>query len=197
MRLLGPERTVRRPSVSDRRSSPMPALPRPTLRKVAHRIADEDASRPLWRHPVTIAAAALALTLGAVPLLPDGGQDDAARSRRPPRRPVPPAPSAAAESRPRCGPRSTACSPRVRPSTARRGVRRSRRRRCGARPSRASATASASAGPTSRRRPSRHGWRPARRLAPPSAPATWTPTGCWPAPSRVRRPLARRRSAPS
>ena len=54
----------------------MPALPRPTLRRVAHRIADEDASRPLWRHPATIAAAALALTLGAVPLLPDGGQDD-------------------------------------------------------------------------------------------------------------------------
>jgi hypothetical protein len=54
----------------------MPALPRPTLRKVAHRIADEDASRPLWRHPVTIAAAALALTLGAVTLLPDGGRDD-------------------------------------------------------------------------------------------------------------------------
>ena len=54
----------------------MPALPRPTLRRVAHRIADEDTSHPLWRHPVTIAAAALALTLGAVPLLPDGGQDD-------------------------------------------------------------------------------------------------------------------------
>lgn len=54
----------------------MPALPRPTLRRVAHRIADEDASRPLWRHPATIAAAALALTLGAVPLLPDGGQDE-------------------------------------------------------------------------------------------------------------------------
>ena len=55
----------------------MPALPRPTLRRVAHRIADEDTSRPLWRHPVTIAAAALALTLGAVPLLPDGDADDA------------------------------------------------------------------------------------------------------------------------
>jgi hypothetical protein len=54
----------------------MPALPRPTLRRVAHRIADEDATRPLWRHPATIAAAALALTLGAVPLLPDGGPDD-------------------------------------------------------------------------------------------------------------------------
>ena len=54
----------------------MPALPRPTLRRVAHRIADEDASRPLWRHPATIAAAALALTLGAVPLLPDGDHDD-------------------------------------------------------------------------------------------------------------------------
>lgn len=54
----------------------MPPLPRPTLRRVAHRIAAEDVSRPLWRHPVTIAAAALALTLGAVPLLPDGGADD-------------------------------------------------------------------------------------------------------------------------
>jgi hypothetical protein len=42
---------------------------------MAHRIADEDSSRPLWRHPATIAAAALALTLGAVPLLPDGGSD--------------------------------------------------------------------------------------------------------------------------
>ena len=50
----------------------MPAFPRLTLRRVAHRIADEDVSRPLWRHPATIAAAALALTLGAVPLLPDG-----------------------------------------------------------------------------------------------------------------------------
>ena len=54
----------------------MPELPRPTLRRVAHRIADEDGSRPLWRHPATIAAAALALTLGAVPLLPDGGPDE-------------------------------------------------------------------------------------------------------------------------
>ena len=36
----------------------MPALPR----RLAHRIAAEDASRPLWRHPITIAAAALALT---------------------------------------------------------------------------------------------------------------------------------------
>jgi hypothetical protein len=54
----------------------MPVLPRPTLRRVAHRIAAEDASRPLWRHPATIAAAALALTLGAVPLLPDGAAED-------------------------------------------------------------------------------------------------------------------------
>jgi hypothetical protein len=47
-------------------------IPRLLAHRIAHRIASEDASRPLWRHPVTIAAAALALTLGAVPLLPDG-----------------------------------------------------------------------------------------------------------------------------
>lgn len=50
-------------------------LPRFLAHRIAHRIASDDASRPLWRHPATIAAAALALTLGAVPLLPD---DDAA-----------------------------------------------------------------------------------------------------------------------
>jgi hypothetical protein len=50
----------------------MPALPR----FLAHQIAGGDRTRPLWRHPVTIAAAALALTLGAVPFLPDGGDDD-------------------------------------------------------------------------------------------------------------------------
>ena len=50
----------------------MPALPR----FLAHQIADGDRPRPLWRHPVTVAAAALALTLGAVPFLPDGGDDD-------------------------------------------------------------------------------------------------------------------------
>ena len=49
-------------------SPPSPVL----AHRIAHRIASEDASRPLWRHPATIAAAALALTLGAVPLLPDG-----------------------------------------------------------------------------------------------------------------------------
>jgi hypothetical protein len=49
----------------------MPSLPR----LLARRIAAEDASRPLWRHPFTIAAAALALTLGAVPFLPDGDDD--------------------------------------------------------------------------------------------------------------------------
>ena len=46
----------------------MPTLPR----LIASRITRDDTSRPLWRHPATIAAAALALTLGAVPLLPDG-----------------------------------------------------------------------------------------------------------------------------
>ena len=53
----------------------MPAVPRFLTRRLAHTIAAEDASRPLWRHPVTIAAAALALTLGAVPLLPDGDDE--------------------------------------------------------------------------------------------------------------------------
>src|SRR5690242_20710195 len=76
LRHLGLKRTVRRPSFSDRRSFPMPALPRFLTRRLARRIADEDASRPMWRHPATIAAAALALTLGAVPLLPDGGDDE-------------------------------------------------------------------------------------------------------------------------
>ncbi len=46
----------------------MPSFPR----LLASRITRDDTSRPLWRHPATIAAAALALTLGAVPLLPDG-----------------------------------------------------------------------------------------------------------------------------
>ncbi|HEY0644951.1 MAG TPA: hypothetical protein VGD39_16100, partial [Nocardioides sp.] len=53
-----------------RRSTPTRLAP-----KLAHTIADEDPSRPLWRHPVAIAAAALALTLGAVPFLPDGDDD--------------------------------------------------------------------------------------------------------------------------
>ena len=61
----------------------MPALPR-LLTRLAHRIATHDASRPLWRHPATIAAAALALTLGAVPLLPD--DDGRAGHDRPERR---------------------------------------------------------------------------------------------------------------
>lgn len=52
---------------------PLPRLlPRPAARALAHRIASDDARRPLWRHPAGIAAAALALTLGAVPFLPDG-----------------------------------------------------------------------------------------------------------------------------
>lgn len=56
------------------------ALPRRSPRRLpprlAHQIADGDRPRPLWRHPASIAAAALALTLGAVPLLPDGGPAD-------------------------------------------------------------------------------------------------------------------------
>ena len=55
----------------------MPVLPR-LPRLFAHRIAAEDASRPLWRHPASIAAGALALTLGAVPLLPDGDGEQGA-----------------------------------------------------------------------------------------------------------------------
>ncbi|GAB3017206.1 hypothetical protein GCM10011376_02660 [Nocardioides flavus (ex Wang et al. 2016)] len=50
--------------------------PRRLPPQLAHQIADGDRGRPFWRHPATIAAAALALTLGAVPLLPDGGQRD-------------------------------------------------------------------------------------------------------------------------
>lgn len=50
----------------------MHLLPPQTPRSLAHRIASDDDRRPLWRHPVSIAAAALALTLGAVPFLPDG-----------------------------------------------------------------------------------------------------------------------------
>ena len=55
---------------------PLPRfLPRLLARVVAHRIAGDDVRRPLWRHPVAIATAALALTLGAVPLLPDDDAD--------------------------------------------------------------------------------------------------------------------------
>ncbi|MBS2936186.1 hypothetical protein KDN32_00335 [Nocardioides sp. J2M5] len=50
----------------------MRLLPPQTPRSLAHRIASDDVRRPLWRHPASIAAAALALTLGAVPFLPDG-----------------------------------------------------------------------------------------------------------------------------
>ncbi|GAA5106630.1 hypothetical protein GCM10023339_03780 [Alloalcanivorax gelatiniphagus] len=50
----------------------MPASPRLLARRLARTIAGDGAARPLWRHPVTVASAALALTLGAVPFLPDG-----------------------------------------------------------------------------------------------------------------------------
>lgn len=52
----------------------MPALPR----FLAHQIAGGDRPRPFWRHPASIAAGVLALTLGVVPFLPDGQpeQDD-------------------------------------------------------------------------------------------------------------------------
>ena len=53
----------------------LPRFPRPLSRLLAHRISGDAPARPLWRHPVTIGAAALALTLGAAPLLPDGGDD--------------------------------------------------------------------------------------------------------------------------
>ncbi|WP_210439165.1 hypothetical protein [Nocardioides xinjiangensis] len=52
----------------------MPA-PRLLRRSVAHRIATEDGSRPLWRHPAAIALAALALVLGTGRLLPDAPQE--------------------------------------------------------------------------------------------------------------------------
>ncbi len=57
----------------------MHLLPRRTPRTLAHRIAADDVRRPLWRHPATIAAAALALTLGAVPFLPDSPEGDDGR----------------------------------------------------------------------------------------------------------------------
>jgi hypothetical protein len=53
----------------------MPVLPRFIATRIAARIASEDSSRPLWRHPATIAAAVLALTLATGPLLPDGDDD--------------------------------------------------------------------------------------------------------------------------
>lgn len=53
----------------------MPSLPRRLAARIASTIAADDTSRPLWRHPTTVAAAALALTLATVPLLPDGDDD--------------------------------------------------------------------------------------------------------------------------
>ena len=53
----------------------MPVLPRLFASRIATTIAEDDPSRPLWRHPARIAAAVLALTLAAVPLLPDDGHD--------------------------------------------------------------------------------------------------------------------------
>jgi hypothetical protein len=55
----------------------MSFLPR-TPRTIASRITADDGSRPIWRHPATVAAAVLALTLATVPLLPDGGDEDGA-----------------------------------------------------------------------------------------------------------------------
>ena len=54
----------------------MPALPRLFASRIATTIAEDDPSRPLWRHPASIAAAVLALTLAAVPLLPDDDHDE-------------------------------------------------------------------------------------------------------------------------
>ena len=54
----------------------MRLLPPRTPRARAHRIAADDVRRPVWRHPASIAAAALALTLGAVTFLPDGPDAD-------------------------------------------------------------------------------------------------------------------------
>ncbi|MFC7359973.1 C39 family peptidase [Nocardioides astragali] len=57
----------------------MPSLPRRLAARLttatATTIAADDTSRPLWRHPASIAAAVLALTLAGVPLLPDGDGD--------------------------------------------------------------------------------------------------------------------------
>ncbi len=69
----------------------MPVLPRLFASRIATTIAEDDPSRPLWRHPATIAAAVLALTLAAVPLLPDDGND---REEIAPSAETTPAPSA-------------------------------------------------------------------------------------------------------
>lgn len=57
----------------------MPSLPRRLAARVATTtattIAADDTSRPLWRHPASVAAAVLALTLAGVPMLPDGDDD--------------------------------------------------------------------------------------------------------------------------
>ncbi len=50
----------------------MPSLPRLSASGLAHRISGDAPARPLWRHPVTIAAVALGLILATVRLLPDG-----------------------------------------------------------------------------------------------------------------------------
>ena len=75
----------------------MPSLRRLLASRIAPRLAttivEDDASRPLWRHPVSIAAAALALTLATVPLLPDGADD---RDALTPTGEVTPAPGAPA-----------------------------------------------------------------------------------------------------
>ena len=72
---LGPERTVRRPA--SRIEVPSPCLPCPASSPLGSPPGSRPRtrSRPLWRHPASIAAAALALTLATVPLLPDGDDD--------------------------------------------------------------------------------------------------------------------------
>lgn len=56
----------------------MPSLPRRLAARIATAIAADDTSRPLWRHPASIAAAVLALTLAGVPMLPDADDDQGA-----------------------------------------------------------------------------------------------------------------------
>ncbi len=190
---------------SDRRSFPMPdllpdlprPLPRFLARVLAHRIATDDVRRPLWRHPVAIATAALALTLGAVPLLPDGDADrdgiapsaeiDGDPGSRQPRRADP---GDAPRDRPRAG-RGNGTRPRAGAYGAGTRVGAVRHVRGTALLPRLRMDQPEPRGP---RRPPRD--RPGR----PSRRAHRRPgrrTACSPAPARVRRPRAPRPSAPS
>ncbi len=150
-------------------------------------------SRTTLRHPAAIAAAVLALTLAAVPFLPDGndpqgsitpvrrGSSYAGPRRRDPRH--------ARRDRARRRGRSNVWDE---PTAGRPRPRRQR----AARPSRASATASAWGGPTGRPTRSRRGCRSARRRGA-SRPGTSTATPSSPAPPVAASPPGSGRSAPS